>query len=215
MTTDQPTPRTTATPRTDAALYPMNGVDIVWPEFARILETELAETERLRFGADADRRQLRCDLFDAKWECEKLKFALVEWEAKERGWSKAVEKDAAELTRLRAELEVANHSIVSSLLYNTLKETNARLRAEVERLTTKIGNQADRIRYLEGAINHATGTPLSKAIARAEKAEAALAFIAENGGTKHETECGTISCNGSWCAEQARAAIDAAMKGTP
>jgi hypothetical protein len=84
----------------------MNGVDIVWPEFARILERELAETERLRFGADADRR---------------------------------------------------------------------RLRAEVERLTTKIGNQADRIRYLEGAINHATGTPLSKAIARAEKAEAELA----------------------------------------
>jgi chaperonin cofactor prefoldin len=106
MTTDQPTPRTTATPRTDAALYPMNGVDIVWPEFARILETELAETERLRFGADADRR---------------------------------------------------------------------RLRAEVERLTAKIGNQADRIRYLEGATNHATGTPLSQAIARAEKAEAELA----------------------------------------
>jgi hypothetical protein len=70
------------------------------------LERELTETERLRFGADADRR---------------------------------------------------------------------RLRAEVERLTAKIGNQADRIRYLEGATNHATGTPLSQAIARAEKAEAALA----------------------------------------
>jgi fused signal recognition particle receptor len=70
------------------------------------LERELTETERLRFGADADRR---------------------------------------------------------------------RLRAEVERLTAKIGNQADRIRYLEGATNHATGTPLSKAIARAEKAEAAFA----------------------------------------
>jgi hypothetical protein len=41
--------------------------------------------------------------------------------------------------------------------------------------------------------------------------QAALAFIAEHGGTKHETECGTISCNGLWCAEQARAA----MKGTP
>jgi hypothetical protein len=52
---------------------------------------------------------------------------------------------------------------------------------------------------------------LVAALDRAEKAEAALAFIAENGGTKHETECGTISCNGSWCAEQARAAI----KGTP
>jgi len=70
------------------------------------LERELTETERLRFGADADRR---------------------------------------------------------------------RLRAEVERLTAKIGNQADRIRYLEGATNHATGTPLSQAIARAEKAEAELA----------------------------------------
>lgn len=51
--------------------------------------------------------------------------------------------------------------------------------------------------------------------ARAERAEAALAFIASNGGTTHETECGPIACNGSWCAEQARAAIDAAMKGTP
>lgn len=47
-----------------------------------------------------------------------------------------------------------------------------RLRAEVERLTAKIANQADRIRYLEGATNHATGTPLSQAIARAERAEA-------------------------------------------
>ena len=45
--------------------------------------------------------------------------------------------------------------------------------------------------------------------ARAERAEAALAFIASNGGTTHETECGAIACNGSWCAEQARAALDA------
>jgi len=37
-------------------------------DLARILERELAETERLRFGADADRRQLRCDLSDAKAE---------------------------------------------------------------------------------------------------------------------------------------------------
>jgi hypothetical protein len=45
----------------------------------------------------------------------------------------------------------------------------------------------------------------------AEKAEAALAFIAEHGGKPHETECGTINCNGLWCAEQARCAL-AAMK---
>lgn len=50
------------------------------------------------------------------------------------------------------------------------------------------------------------------ALAERDKAEAALAFIASNGGTTHETECGPISCNGSWCAQQARAAIDAAMK---
>ena len=30
------------TPRTDAAVYPMNGVEIVWPHFARQLETELS-----------------------------------------------------------------------------------------------------------------------------------------------------------------------------
>jgi hypothetical protein len=35
----------------------------------------------------------------------------------------------------------------------------------------------------------------------------ALEFIAENGGTTHETECGTITCTGSWCSEQARSAL--------
>ena len=49
------------------------------------------------------------------------------------------------------------------------------LRAEVERLTARESNQSERIRYLEGATNHATGTPLSQAIARAERAEAELA----------------------------------------
>jgi predicted nuclease with TOPRIM domain len=98
------------------------------------LERELTETERLRFGADADRRRLRAEV--ERWKTVAAKM------------SEEREHNANEASRLRA---------------------------EVERLTTKIGNQADRIRYLEGAINHATGTPLSKAIARAEKAEAAFA----------------------------------------
>ena len=34
------------TPRTDAALYPMNGVDIVWPEFARELEIKYNEAKQ-------------------------------------------------------------------------------------------------------------------------------------------------------------------------
>jgi hypothetical protein len=36
------------TPETDAALYPMNQVDIVWPEFARKLERERDEAIRQR-----------------------------------------------------------------------------------------------------------------------------------------------------------------------
>jgi hypothetical protein len=35
------------TPETDAELYPMNGVDIVWPEFARGLERERDEAREL------------------------------------------------------------------------------------------------------------------------------------------------------------------------
>ena len=77
----------------------------------------------------------------------------------------------------------------------------ARLRAELERFTG------------HGLLDcHAICDQRDVAITRAERAEAALAFIAANGGTTHETECGPIACNGSWCAEQARAAIDAAMK---
>lgn len=35
------------TPETDAAIYPMNQVDIVWPEFARKLERERDEAMEL------------------------------------------------------------------------------------------------------------------------------------------------------------------------
>ena len=35
------------TPETDAALYPMNQVDIVWPEFARKLERERDEAQAI------------------------------------------------------------------------------------------------------------------------------------------------------------------------
>ena len=37
------TMNTQPTPETDAALYPMNGVDIIWPELARKLERERDE----------------------------------------------------------------------------------------------------------------------------------------------------------------------------
>ena len=47
-----------------------------------------------------------------------------------------------------------------------------RLRAEVERLKLHNEYQRSRLAYMEGATNHATGTALTKAIDRAEKAEA-------------------------------------------
>jgi chromosome segregation ATPase len=132
------------TPRTDAAwsktfqgelnqFWSGNAANQMRDECEK-LERELTETERLRFGADADRRRLRAEV--ERWKTV-----------------------AAQMSEQRE--HNANAAALS--------------RAEVERLTTKIGNQADRIRYLEGATNHATGTPLSQAIARAEKAEAELA----------------------------------------
>jgi hypothetical protein len=86
------------TPETDAALYPMNGVDIVWPEFARKLERERDEARK-----DAQK-------------------------------SKAYKR--------------------------VLKETNLR--------------QTNRIRYLEGATNHACGTPLSVALKERDEARDAI-----------------------------------------
>ena len=47
------------TPETDAALYPMNGVDIVWPEFARQLERERDEAITRRMETI-----MQCELYE-------------------------------------------------------------------------------------------------------------------------------------------------------
>jgi hypothetical protein len=176
-------PTLAPTPRTDAAYFATGATMYSLAGEMKLIERELAETERLRFGADADRRQLRCDLSDAKAECEEL--LSVNATGAER-----LRFVLEENSRLRAEVTGKTSPIKLRLKSSTYASKSARawlaeldaaiaerdsLRDEVERLTTKIGNQADRIRYLEGATNHATGTPLSKAIARAEKAEAELA----------------------------------------
>jgi chromosome segregation ATPase len=52
------------------------------------------------------------------------------------------------------------------------------VRAQRDRAQSKIENQAERIKYLEGATNHATGTPLSKMREQRDRlAEAALAVV--------------------------------------
>ena len=56
---DHPTPRTNAIAHRG---YPEPAYIVEMTDLARTLERELTETERLRFGADADRRRLRAQL---------------------------------------------------------------------------------------------------------------------------------------------------------
>ncbi len=131
-----------------------------------------------------------------------------------------------ELTRLRAEL--ANQKVQNNHNWQFQEISEEALKraekAEAECLEQArlLGMSGEREADLLGklgrleselaAIKHGHGELGKYEQLRLKNAElqAALAFIAEHGGTKHETECGTISCNGLWCAEQARAA----MKGT-
>jgi DNA repair exonuclease SbcCD ATPase subunit len=62
------------------------------------LERQLTETERLRFGADADRRQLRCELTRLRAEVER-------WQTVAATMSQEREHNANEASRLRAEVE--------------------------------------------------------------------------------------------------------------
>ena len=60
---EQPTPRTDAIDTYIRTRNDYTKTDHeVWREHARTLERELTETERLRFGADADRRRLRAEV---------------------------------------------------------------------------------------------------------------------------------------------------------
>ena len=69
---NQPTPRTNAawakTFESELNQFWSGNAANQMREECEKLERELTETERQRFGADADRRQLRCDLSDAKAE---------------------------------------------------------------------------------------------------------------------------------------------------
>ena len=58
--------------------------------------------------------------------------------------------------------------------YATLRTLADNQAEDIERLHAKIANQAERIRHLEGATNHATGTPLSQAQAKIVALESQL-----------------------------------------
>ena len=51
---------------------------------------------------------------------------------------------------------------ISAFDLDQLERELAAVTEQRDRMQSKIENQAERIKYLEGATNHATGTPLSK-----------------------------------------------------
>jgi hypothetical protein len=71
-------------------------------DLARILERELVETERLRFGADADRRRLRAE--------------VERWQGTAATMSEQREHNANEASRLRAEVEQLNLELEANKL---------------------------------------------------------------------------------------------------
>jgi hypothetical protein len=171
---------------------------------------ELTETERLRFNADADRCRLRAELAVAEnWVEHHSAHAddLIDENVRLR----------AEVERLKKQIKDDNRSYGCELLdpYGTIWEQAAKDHARAEKAEAALAEaKVERETVAEASLRslEAYIDKIKQFAERAERAEAALAFIAEHGGTKHETECGTISCNGLWCAEQARAAIDASMK---
>ena len=88
-----------------------------------------------------------------------------------------------ELTAAREEIEEI-HATGGCSFIELQRVTEQR-----DRALQKIKNQTERITYLEGATNHATGTPLSKAIAQRDSLvqviEAATILIAAKG--RHNT----------------------------
>jgi hypothetical protein len=152
------------------------------------LERELAETERLRFGADADRRRLRCELATASqaYECAMAIHGTV---MEER------DRLAAELTAARSERDLAITRVACILWSGAIDKHTCgdvqkwadyytaeltRLRAENERLTGWLADphalHAHCLRTLtEGQIAHLFGERMTEIVNRAEKAEAELA----------------------------------------
>jgi hypothetical protein len=65
-----------------------------------------------------------------------------------------------------------NHMMVDADFARKLERERDQARQKIER-------QAERIRYLEGATNHATGTPLSQALKERDKARSECARLRE------------------------------------
>jgi len=68
---------------------------------------------------------------------------------------------------------------ISAFDLDRLERELATVTEQRDRAQSKIENQAERIKYLEGATNHATGTPLSKMREQRDRLAEALRELCE------------------------------------
>jgi septal ring factor EnvC (AmiA/AmiB activator) len=72
-----------------------------------------------------------------------------------------------------------NDLTMSAFDLDQLERELAAVTEQRDRAQSKIENQAERIKYLEGATNHATGTPLSKMREQRDRLAEALRELCE------------------------------------
>jgi hypothetical protein len=80
---------------------------------------------------------------------------------------------------IRAAQEIGQTCVIADgdhdpFVFFEYEECAVIIERELAAAQAKIANQSERIRYLEGATNHATGTPLSQAHAKIAALEAQL-----------------------------------------
>ena len=93
------------TPETDAALYPTNGVDIVWPEFARKLERERDEARELHRNALREREATEKEVDATLERAHKAERERDEAIAGRQAYKQLAVKHAQERDEARSKLE--------------------------------------------------------------------------------------------------------------
>jgi uncharacterized protein (DUF3084 family) len=124
----------------------------------------------------SERVKLGCELSTAREELAKFK-SIAETAISDHEMS---EIRNHKLTQQRDRLAYLSGNYINSdtrlawEAWQAAREALSAVTEQWDKALKKIENQSERIRYLEGATNHATGTPLSKAIEQRDRLAEAL-----------------------------------------
>jgi tetratricopeptide (TPR) repeat protein len=141
------------TPETDAAIYPMTGVDIVWPEFARKLERERDDLQKAVNGL--------CEHIGVNPANTTLLAVEV----------LKIERERNEARELLASEKITRNHIIKRSVEVERERDEARERIERQKLE---------IVRLNGATSHAGGTPLKIALRECDEAKKQAAMWKAN-----------------------------------